>query len=63
MCSSDLTRAAALKERATPAQAAAIDAACRRLLEPREMGTLFRVQALSHPALAAPAGLSEGLAA
>jgi NADH dehydrogenase [ubiquinone] 1 alpha subcomplex assembly factor 7 len=57
------TRAAALKQRATPAQAAALDAACRRLIEPEEMGTLFKVLALAHPALAAPAGLSEGLAA
>ncbi|HWG80891.1 MAG TPA: SAM-dependent methyltransferase [Stellaceae bacterium] len=57
------TRAGALKQRATAAQAAAIDAACRRLLEPGEMGTLFKVLALAHPALAAPAGLSEGLAA
>jgi NADH dehydrogenase [ubiquinone] 1 alpha subcomplex assembly factor 7 len=57
------TRAAALKQRATPAQAAALDAAYRRLIEPEEMGTLFKVLALAHPALPAPAGLSEGLAA
>jgi NADH dehydrogenase [ubiquinone] 1 alpha subcomplex assembly factor 7 len=56
-------RAAALTRRATPAQAEAIAAACRRLIEPEEMGTLFKVLALAHPALAAPAGLSEGLAA
>jgi len=57
------TRAAALKERATPAQAAAIDAACRRLIDPEEMGSVFKVLALAHPSLPAPAGLSEGLAA
>jgi NADH dehydrogenase [ubiquinone] 1 alpha subcomplex assembly factor 7 len=56
-------RAAALKRRAKPVQAEAIAAACRRLIEPEEMGTLFKVLALAHPALAAPAGLSEGLAA
>ena len=57
------TRAAALKQRATPAEAAAIAAACRRLIAPEEMGTLFKVLALAHPALPAPAGLSEGLVA
>jgi NADH dehydrogenase [ubiquinone] 1 alpha subcomplex assembly factor 7 len=56
-------RAAALKQRATPAQLDAISAACRRLIGPEEMGNLFKVLALAHPALAAPAGLSEGLAA
>jgi NADH dehydrogenase [ubiquinone] 1 alpha subcomplex assembly factor 7 len=51
-------RAAALLKRATPAQAEAITAACRRLIAPEEMGTLFKVLALAHPALPAPAGFA-----
>jgi NADH dehydrogenase [ubiquinone] 1 alpha subcomplex assembly factor 7 len=56
-------RAGALLRRATPAQAEAIAAACRRLIEPEEMGTLFKALALAHPALPAPAGFAEDLAA
>jgi len=56
-------RAGALLRQATPAQAEAIAAACRRLIEPEEMGTLFKALALAHPALAAPAGFAEDLAA
>ncbi len=56
-------RAAALTRRATPAQAEAIAAACQRLIDPAEMGTLFKVLALAHPALPAPAGFAEDLAA
>lgn len=56
-------RAAALTRRATPAQAAAIAAACRRLIDPAEMGTLFKALALAHPVLPAPAGFAEDLAA
>lgn len=34
----------------------AIEAACRRLIELAQMGSLFKALALTHPALAAPAG-------
>jgi NADH dehydrogenase [ubiquinone] 1 alpha subcomplex assembly factor 7 len=56
-------RAGTLLRRATPAQAETIAAACRRLIDPAEMGTLFKVLALAHPALPAPAGFAEDLAA
>jgi NADH dehydrogenase [ubiquinone] 1 alpha subcomplex assembly factor 7 len=56
-------RAGTLLRRATPAQAEAIAAACRRLIEPEEMGTLFKALALAHPALPAPAGFAEDPAA
>ncbi len=49
-------RAAALKARATPHQAAAIEAALVRLTAPAQMGALFKVMALSAPAWPAPAG-------
>jgi SAM-dependent MidA family methyltransferase len=51
-------RAAALKRRATPAQAEAVDAALRRLTGSgaKEMGGLFKAMALAHPALPAPPG-------
>jgi NADH dehydrogenase [ubiquinone] 1 alpha subcomplex assembly factor 7 len=49
-------RAAALTRHATPKQAAEIASACRRLIAPKEMGTLFKALALTHPALPAPAG-------
>jgi len=56
-------RASALLRQATSAQAKAIAAACRRLIEPEEMGTLFKALALAHSALPAPAGFAEDLAA
>jgi len=56
-------RAGALLRHVTPAQAAAIAAACRRLIEPEEMGTLFKALALAHRALPAPAGFAEDPAA
>jgi NADH dehydrogenase [ubiquinone] 1 alpha subcomplex assembly factor 7 len=37
--------------RANPAKAAAIASGCARLIDPAEMGTLFKVLALAHPAL------------
>ena len=37
-------------------EASAIEAACRRLIEPAQMGSLFKALALTHPALPAPAG-------
>ena len=49
-------RAAALKARATTAQAAAIEAALVRLTAPAAMGSLFKVMALSSPGWPVPAG-------
>jgi NADH dehydrogenase [ubiquinone] 1 alpha subcomplex assembly factor 7 len=37
-------------------EAQAIEAACRRLIEPAQMGSLFKALALTHPDLPAPAG-------
>jgi NADH dehydrogenase [ubiquinone] 1 alpha subcomplex assembly factor 7 len=53
-------RAAALQRRASVEQAAAIEAGLRRLVEPGQMGRLFKAFALSHPELPPPAGF-EGL--
>ncbi|MGA0596338.1 class I SAM-dependent methyltransferase [Enterovirga sp. CN4-39] len=50
-------RANQLKRRASPGQAAAIDAASRRLTDPTQMGTLFKVMAFSHPGLPSVPGL------
>jgi NADH dehydrogenase [ubiquinone] 1 alpha subcomplex assembly factor 7 len=47
-------RAAMLLRRATPAQAAAIESGCRRLIDPAEMGTLFKALAIADPALPPP---------
>ncbi len=44
-------RAAQLKHRATPEQANDIDAALRRLTDPSQMGTLFKVMCVANPAL------------
>jgi NADH dehydrogenase [ubiquinone] 1 alpha subcomplex assembly factor 7 len=52
-------RAAALIARATPAQLPAIESGCRRLIDPEQMGTLFKAMALAAPSLAAPAGFVE----
>ena len=52
-------RAAALIARATPEQVSAIESGCRRLIDPEEMGTLFKALALADPALPAPAGIAE----
>ena len=49
-------RAEALIASATPAQAAGLRAACRRLTDPAEMGALFKVLALADPRRPAPAG-------
>ena len=43
-------RAAALRATATPEQAADVAAALRRLVDPRAMGALFKVLAITHPA-------------
>ena len=52
-------RAKQLSQRATPAQARDIDSACKRLIDPSEMGTLFKVLAISHPDMAAPPGFDQ----
>jgi NADH dehydrogenase [ubiquinone] 1 alpha subcomplex assembly factor 7 len=53
------TRAESLLARATPEQAREIAAARRRLLDAREMGTLFKVLALAGPEVAPPPGFAE----
>jgi NADH dehydrogenase [ubiquinone] 1 alpha subcomplex assembly factor 7 len=53
-------RAETLAAGAGPARAAEIVAACRRLIDPGEMGTLFKVLAIAAPEQAAPAGFSAG---
>ena len=45
-----------LAQSADPAKAADIRAACHRLIDPKEMGTLFQVLAIAHPDLVAIAG-------
>jgi NADH dehydrogenase [ubiquinone] 1 alpha subcomplex assembly factor 7 len=55
-------RQAALTRRADPAQATAIAAACRRLVDPDAMGELFKVIALAGPLTPPPAGLPEARA-
>ncbi len=52
-------RAAVLRQRATPEQARALDAALARLIAPGQMGTLFRVLALGDGKSAPPAGFSD----
>jgi NADH dehydrogenase [ubiquinone] 1 alpha subcomplex assembly factor 7 len=52
-------RLAALSARATPAQRQGLEAGVRRLLDPGEMGDLFKVVALASPALPKPAGFGE----
>lgn len=52
------TRAALLRQLATPAQADAIDAAMRRLIDPGQMGTLFRAIALRDSSLPPAAGFT-----
>ncbi len=49
-------RAAALRAGATPAQAAAIDAALARLTGPDQMGTLFKALAITAPGFGTPPG-------
>jgi NADH dehydrogenase [ubiquinone] 1 alpha subcomplex assembly factor 7 len=49
-------REAALLKNATPEQQIAIRSGCRRLIEPAEMGTLFKVLALTQKDGPAPAG-------
>jgi NADH dehydrogenase [ubiquinone] 1 alpha subcomplex assembly factor 7 len=52
-------RARQLAQRATAAQARDIDSACKRLIDPSEMGTLFKVLAINHPDMAVPPGFEQ----
>jgi len=45
-----------LAQKAAPTEAAALHAACRRLIDPEEMGTLFQVLAIAQPDLVALPG-------
>jgi NADH dehydrogenase [ubiquinone] 1 alpha subcomplex assembly factor 7 len=56
-------RLARLAERASPAQRALLESGLRRLIDPAEMGNLFKVMALSSPGLPAPAGFAEAATA
>jgi NADH dehydrogenase [ubiquinone] 1 alpha subcomplex assembly factor 7 len=53
-------RLAALLRHAAPAQRGALETGLRRLIDPAEMGTLFKVLAATSPGLPAPAGFAEG---
>jgi len=52
------TRAQVLRRAASPAQTEALDAAMRRLIDPGQMGTLFRAIALRDPSLPPAAGVT-----
>ena len=52
------TRAALLAKGQPPARAADIKSGMRRLIDAAEMGTLFKVMGMAHPALAEPPGFS-----
>ena len=54
-------RLEALSARATPAQRQSLESGVRRLLDPGEMGDLFKVVALVSPGLASPAGFDPGI--
>jgi NADH dehydrogenase [ubiquinone] 1 alpha subcomplex assembly factor 7 len=54
-------RAERLFLRATPTQAADIGAACRRLVDPAEMGSLFKVLCIAAPNLPDPAGFAHSV--
>ena len=49
---------AAVLMKSVPAQAGAIAAALRRLVDPAAMGSLFKVMAIADPALPPPAGFA-----
>ncbi|HEY3918713.1 MAG TPA: SAM-dependent methyltransferase [Stellaceae bacterium] len=53
-----VAREAALLEAATPAQRDAIRSGCRRLIEPAQMGTLFKVLGLTQQGGPVPAGFA-----
>ena len=52
-------RADRLRRTGTPAQAAAVDAALSRLVDADQMGTLFRVLAITAPGFGIPAGFHD----
>ena len=52
-----------LTARASPAQRALLESGLGRLIDPAEMGNLFKVLALSSPDLPAPAGFAEASSA
>jgi NADH dehydrogenase [ubiquinone] 1 alpha subcomplex assembly factor 7 len=54
-------RLAALSARTEPAQRGSLESGVNRLLDPAEMGDLFKVMALVSPGLAMPAGFSSGV--
>jgi NADH dehydrogenase [ubiquinone] 1 alpha subcomplex assembly factor 7 len=51
-------RLGALSARASPAQQAALESGLERLIDPAQMGTLFKAVALTSPGLPAPAGFA-----
>jgi NADH dehydrogenase [ubiquinone] 1 alpha subcomplex assembly factor 7 len=53
-------RLAALLRQAQPGQHSALESGLRRLIDPAEMGTLFKVLAVTSPGLPAPAGFMDG---
>jgi NADH dehydrogenase [ubiquinone] 1 alpha subcomplex assembly factor 7 len=53
-------RLAALSARATPAQRVELESGLRRLIDPAQMGNLFKALALTSPGLSAPAGFAKG---
>jgi NADH dehydrogenase [ubiquinone] 1 alpha subcomplex assembly factor 7 len=53
-------RLAALLRRAGPEQRARLETGLNRLIDPAEMGTLFKVLALTSPGLPTPAGFARG---
>jgi NADH dehydrogenase [ubiquinone] 1 alpha subcomplex assembly factor 7 len=56
-------RLAALLRQARPEQRAALETGLRRLIDPAEMGTLFKVLSITSPGLPAPAGFADGVPA
>jgi len=53
-------RLAALSAQANPEQHTTLERGLRRLIDPAEMGNLFKVLALTSPGLPAPAGFAQG---
>jgi NADH dehydrogenase [ubiquinone] 1 alpha subcomplex assembly factor 7 len=56
-------RLAALLRRGRPEQRVTLEAGLRRLIDPAEMGTLFKVLAITSSGLPAPAGFADGVPA
>ena len=54
-------RLEALSRRAAPDQRAALETGLRRLIDPGEMGTLFKALAIASPGLPGPAGFADGV--